>query len=113
LVREFLACIDELAALRAIINKKLDFLERLAKDCEAFDAEDEARGEKPNPNSYDESVSWTSRTRFAASSLKRASDHYERLLNDLNNSLNSVSSPLLFEVERNANSSTSYFNFDR
>ncbi|KAG9236267.1 hypothetical protein BJ875DRAFT_372475 [Amylocarpus encephaloides] len=90
LVREFLACTDELSTLQMISAQKLDFLTRLQQDCRRFDEEDANRPEARGCQSDASKPTWSARAEIAVHSVKRAKDDYDRLLADLSNSLNSL-----------------------
>ena len=88
-MREFLACSDELSALKLVFTRKKDFFQRLREDCVRHDKEDEEAGipiNNPEGETSLERVDWV---------LHMVSEQYddcERLLADLLSSMNAVSS---------------------
>lgn len=89
LVRSFLACIDELTIISMIYSKKQDLLERLIEDCRNFEHADEKAGKHPHNPTGESSEE---RVKFALHIVKEVHDHAKRLIVDLTESLNTVSS---------------------
>ncbi len=101
LVREYVACMDEISQIYSISERKVDFLERLRRDCGALEevseqqegpAEDRNVLELPRPSA-------NARTRElmirridrAIHQIKANHEGLPGTLNDLRNSLNDVS----------------------
>tara|TARA_R110002003_G_scaffold589_12_gene20657 strand:+ start:17387 stop:17584 length:198 start_codon:yes stop_codon:yes gene_type:complete len=62
-VRTYLVCIDELTVLGEIFSKKLDFFERLQKDCDRFEEQDKSRKKHPdndNGETFSERIAFAS-----------------------------------------------------
>ena len=87
LVREFLACSDELSNLRLIYRRKRDFFQRLKEDCIRHNKEDEEAGVKlDNPTGETP----LARAEWVLHRVSEEHDDCERLLADLLQSMNAV-----------------------
>jgi hypothetical protein len=88
LVRAYLVCLDELNVLREIFAKKLDFVQRLRKDCENMP---QLQGDVPgNPPDNAAGETALDRIAFVEHQMKESREQCERLAADLKESLNSV-----------------------
>lgn len=92
LVRAYLVAIDELAVLGEIFTKKLDFFQRLRKDCESLERQDTDTDIPPDNTEGEAS---TDRIAFVEHIMENCSMQCNRLNTDLRESLNSVSVPSL------------------
>jgi hypothetical protein len=95
-VRAYLVCIDELAVLGEIFSKKLEFFQRLRKDYESFELQDNAAN---NPPDCQDGETPSERIAFAEHMMEESSTQCKRLNADLRASLNTVNqheSPSLF-----------------
>ncbi|KAI9771406.1 MAG: hypothetical protein M1839_002796 [Geoglossum umbratile] len=87
LVREYLACIDELTAVCLILTKKIELFEGLKRDCRKFERDDiMARKEPDDP----EGVSAEARASWAIMMVKEQHDACKKLLADLQLSMNAL-----------------------
>jgi hypothetical protein len=87
LVRAYLVCIDELTVLGEIFSKKLDFFQRLRKDCDSFELQD--NGAHNPPDNQDRETP-SDRISFAEHMMEESSTQCKRLNADLRESLNTV-----------------------
>jgi hypothetical protein len=90
LVREYLACIDELTTICLILARKIELFEGLKRDCRKFERDDiMARREPDDP----EGISAEARATWAIMMVKGQHDACKKLLADLQLSMNAVSAP--------------------
>ncbi len=85
LVREYVACMDEISQIYSIYEQKLDFLDRLRKNCGLLEDEHNvaSAGQK---KAMIEQIDW------AVNQLRSNHEGLPRTLHDLRNSLDDVSS---------------------
>jgi hypothetical protein len=88
LVRSHLLYMDELTTLSRIFAKNLHFFQRLAKDCESFDAEDAKSNIVANHGNGEK---LGDRITFVQELLQVSEAHCKRLSTDLKESTNTVS----------------------
>lgn len=94
LVREYLACVDELTTIKLIMQKKVEHFRALFLDAEKFETEDSQAGLEPNRIDGETSPA---RVTWALKMVKAQHDSIDRLLLDLKQSMNAVRfPPLLF-----------------
>jgi hypothetical protein len=91
LVRAYLVCLDELTVLGEIFEKKLDFFQRLRKDCSIIPELQDHIESNPLDNADGETPS--ERIAMAEHMMEDSSVRCKQLTADLQVSLNSVSSP--------------------
>ena len=87
LVREYLACVDELTTIKLIMQKKVEHFGTLLQDVKKFEAEDSQAGIEPN---YPDGETSLARVTWAARMIKAQHDSIDRLLLDLKQSMNAV-----------------------
>ena len=92
LVREFLACIDELTTIRLSLKKKLEMYRALLEDVTKFEMDD-LLARKPPDNPRGESSQ--DRVAFALTMVQEQYDCFERLLIDCKQSMDAVYLPFL------------------
>lgn len=88
LVRAYLTCLDELTVLEEIFSRKLDFFQRLRKDCDVFP--ELQSNEVANPPDNENGETPLARVAFAEHMMEGYSAHCKRLGADLRESLYSV-----------------------
>ncbi|KAI9794126.1 MAG: hypothetical protein M1833_000438 [Piccolia ochrophora] len=84
LVQDYIACVDELTTIVSILNKNLDFLDRLKQDCERMEEEELSAPNCPKGKRTVERVIW------AISVVKDNHDQLQSLLNDLESSMQAL-----------------------
>ena len=100
LVREYLACLDELIYINLNLKKKLELFKIMKLDIQKFEGEDLRMGKVPD-NPAGESA--LDRIEWAIKTIKHDYECFERLLIDLKQSLDAVSwaFPCPFQISRN------------
>lgn len=96
LVREYIACMDEVTQLHSIYEQKLDFLSKLRKDCEVIqnssgpDTFGDQNQASTTGNDCEPSKTMTEQVDWAVDQLKANHEGLPRTLTDLRNSLDDV-----------------------
>ena len=103
LVREYVACMDEVSQIHSIAERKIDFLERLRQDCEVVEEDAEQPEEPVDDYNVIASPGLSADPHIRKLMIQRIDKaiqyikaNHERLpgtLNDLRNSLDDVSQP--------------------
>ena len=108
LVRDYLACIDELTTIRLSLQVKLKLYKGMQVDVQKFELDD-ILARKPPDNPSGESAQ--DRVAFALNMVKEQYDCFERLLIDCKQSMDAVCLLFPFPLERNLiNPRSSSFN---
>ena len=90
LVRAFLSGIDELTTIRLSLQKKVELFKLMQLDVKNFETEDNCLRKTPNNAEGESSVQ---RLVWAMNTVKEQHECFERLLIDLKQSMDAVSSP--------------------
>ncbi|KAL1837287.1 hypothetical protein VTJ49DRAFT_4053 [Mycothermus thermophilus] len=91
LVRAYLVCLDELNVLKEIFAKKLDFFQRLRKDCERMpELQSAEAGGQANPPDNPQGEAPLDRISFVEHQMKESMEQCDQLGADLRESLNSL-----------------------
>ena len=91
LVREYVACMDEISQIYSIYEQKLEFLKKLGGTCRVFESEqNQARAvQREEPGITGKTM--TEQIDWAVSTLRSNHEGLPRTLKDLRNSLDDVS----------------------
>ncbi len=98
LVRDYLACIDELTTIKLSLQKKLGLFKGLQEDVNKFETDDILAQKQPD-NPLGESCE--DRVAFALNMVKEQHDCFERLLIDCKQSMDAVCFQLPSSLQRN------------
>lgn len=87
LVRDYLACVDELTAIKMICQKQVELFKGMQQDARKFETEDNRARRSPDNTSGE---SMTERTKWALNLVKARHDTIEKLLVDARQSLEAL-----------------------